>query len=73
MRSGHPAIGEGDEHVPTAPSTAHLPDHVEIDDAAVQLGILDGAQGLDDVGFGDGTVLLERARAGRSAEFPPTA
>ena len=26
----------------------------EVDDAAVQLGILDGPQGLDDVGFGDG-------------------
>jgi hypothetical protein len=26
--------------------------HVQVDDAAVQLGILDGAEGLDDLGFG---------------------
>ena len=30
------------------------PDHVEVDDAAVQLGVLDGAEGVEDLGFGDG-------------------
>jgi len=38
--------------IPASPVTAS--DHVQVDDAAVQLGILDRAERLDDVGFGDG-------------------
>ena len=47
--------GQGDLHLRrAAPSMRDVAHHVEIDDAAVQLGVLDRAQGLDDLGLGDG-------------------
>ncbi len=46
--------GEGDEHLYVGVFDGHLADHVEVDDAAVQLGILDRAEGFDDSGLGEG-------------------
>jgi hypothetical protein len=46
--------GEGDVHGDAAPGDVDATDHVEVDDAAMQLGVLHGPQGLDDLSFGDG-------------------
>ena len=46
--------GEGDADGGHSPVDGHALDHAEVDDAAVQLGVLDGAERLDDVGFGGG-------------------
>jgi hypothetical protein len=46
--------GERHGHVDPRPVDGDPPDHVEVDDAAVQLGVFDGAEGVEDLGFGDG-------------------
>ena len=51
LRSGQPGDGEGDEHADRAVGAdVDVADHVEVDDRAVQLGVLDRAQGLEDLG-----------------------
>ena len=64
LRSGQPAMVRATWTSTRAAVDGDAPDHAEVDDAAVQLGVLDGAQGLDDVGFGDGHAV---APDGRSA------
>jgi len=46
--------GEGDVDGDGGAVDVDATNHVEVDDAPVQLGILHGAKGLDDLGFGDG-------------------
>jgi len=50
------AAGDGERHGHGHAAAVDLdaPDHVELDDAAVQLGVLDRAEGLEDLVFGDG-------------------
>ena len=50
QRAARDGEGDADRHVTAVDGDA--PDHAEVDDAAVQLGIFDGAQRVDDVGFG---------------------
>ncbi len=52
------AAGNGERHedLDGLAVDAHLTHHVEVDDAAMELGIFDGPEGLDDLGFGDGHV-----------------
>ena len=54
LRSGQPATVSATCTCTLGAVDAHVAHHAEVDDAAVQLGILDGAEGLDDVGLGDG-------------------
>ena len=49
-----PGDGEGDLEGDRVAVDAHVADHVEVDDRAVELGILDGSKGGDDVVDGDG-------------------
>ena len=50
LRSGQPATVRATVHArPSPPSIADVADHAEVDDAAVQLGVLDGAEGVDDL------------------------
>ena len=53
FRSGQPATVSATRTPTVGPSIDDVADHVEVDDAAVQLGVLDGPEGLEDVGFGD--------------------
>ena len=45
---------EGHRHPDVPAVDGDAAHHVEVDDAAVQLGVFDGAEGLDDLVFGDG-------------------
>ena len=54
LRSGQPAMVSATSTAHVGAFDADLADHVEVDDAAMQLGILDRAEGVDDVGFGKG-------------------
>ena len=44
--------GQGDRDRDLVAVDRDAPHHVEVDDRAVQLGVLDRAQGFEDVGFG---------------------
>src|SRR5205085_2142013 len=46
--------GEGDVDRHVGAVDVDAADHVEVDDAPVQLGVLHGAKSVDDLGFGDG-------------------
>ena len=48
--TGH---GERDAHGHDGTVDGHAPDHAEVDDAAVELGVLDRTQGFDDIVLGD--------------------
>ncbi len=54
LRSGHPATVRVTSSATDVAVDAHVSHHVEVDDGAVQLGILDGSKGGDDVVDGDG-------------------
>ena len=69
--SGQPGRGQGDHHPDVAAGLGDLLDHPEVDDAAVQLRVLDGAEGLDDLGFGGHSVVLGGSGVGSGARgFP---
>ncbi len=48
-----PGHGQGDLHADPRLGDRDRAHHPEVDDAAMELGILHGAQGVDDLGFGD--------------------
>ena len=54
LRSGHPATVRVTSSATGVAVDAHVAHHVEVDDGAVQLGVLDGSEGGDDVVDGDG-------------------
>ena len=64
LRSGQPATVSAIV-TPTAGRRWRCAHHVQVDDAAVQLGVLDRArQGVEDLGFGDGHGRSRRGSAG---------
>ncbi len=72
--AGHPARDlrpqgaagdrQRDEHGDRAAVDGDVADHVEVDDAAVQFGVLDGPQGLEDLLSGDGHRAGSRTGSG---------
>ena len=63
-RSGQPATVSATVTCTRVAVDRDAPHHVEVDDRAVQLGVLDGPQGFEDVGFGSASGLA------RSGGFP---
>jgi hypothetical protein len=57
-----PGDRESDLHVDVTTIDDRAPVHSQIDDAAMELGILDGPEGIDNLGFGDCQHWLLRRR-----------
>ena len=62
----HGAAGDGqrDRDLDVRAVDRDAPDHVQIDDRAVDLGVLDRAQGLEDLGFGGHAALSQAESRG---------
>ena len=70
LRSGQPAMVRSMSHRDRGAVDVDVADHAEVDDRAVQLGVFDGAERVDDIGFGEGHANSFRISPTRIVRIP---